>query len=143
MFRYTKVCKGLMVAFGGSALLAAASATAQPTHRVEITGSNIKRVDSEGPQPIVTIKREDIERSGKSTVNELLSSLPVISGGSFSENTSSGNSFAPGTAAVSHQAFADLCVTKHACSRNVVVDVALSVLIRSHRLTSTFAHIFL
>ena len=101
MFRYTMVCKGLMVAFGGSALLAAASATAQPTHRVEITGSNIKRVDSEGPQPIVTIKREDIERSGKSTVNELLSSLPVISGGSFSENTSSGNSFAPGTAAVS------------------------------------------
>jgi outer membrane receptor protein involved in Fe transport len=47
------------------------------------------------------LKREDIQNSGKTTVNELLQTLTVISGGSFSEATNAGNSFAPGTAAVS------------------------------------------
>jgi iron complex outermembrane recepter protein len=73
----------------------------QKVERVEITGSNIKRIDAEGPLPVVILKRDDIERSGKTTVNELLSTLTVVSGGSFSETTLAGNSFAPGTAAVS------------------------------------------
>lgn len=75
--------------------------TPQKVEKVEITGSNIKRIDSEGPLPVIVIKREDIEASGKTTVNELLSNLTVVSGGSFSEATNAGNTFAPGTASVS------------------------------------------
>jgi iron complex outermembrane recepter protein len=103
MFRKTKLCSGLMLAFGGSAMLAADLAMAQQAapQRIEITGSNIRRVDSETSQPVVTIRREDIERSGKTSLSELLQSLSVVSGGSFSENTNAGNSFAPGTASIS------------------------------------------
>jgi iron complex outermembrane recepter protein len=78
-----------------------AQQTPQKVEKVEVTGSNIKRIDAEGPLPVVILKREDIERSGKTTVNELLTTLTVISGGSFSEASNAGNTFAPGTAAVS------------------------------------------
>ncbi|NVI81460.1 TonB-dependent receptor [Janthinobacterium sp. BJB401] len=47
--------------------------------RVVVTGSNISRVDMEGPTPIEVVKRADIAKSGASTVIELLSKLPSIS----------------------------------------------------------------
>lgn len=81
--------------------IAYAQSTPQKVEKVEVTGSNIKRIDAEGPLPVVIIKREDIEASGKTTINELLATLTVVSGGSFSEATNAGNSFAPGTASVS------------------------------------------
>ena len=99
MFKHKKLSLGIALAFGGLGLLG--SAVAQQAQRVEITGSNIKRVDAETLQPVVTIRREDIERSGKTTLNEVLQSMPVVSGGSFSEATAAGNSFAPGTASIS------------------------------------------
>lgn len=92
------------IAAAVAAAIVATGAFAQDTQRVErieVTGSNIKRIDAEGPLPVVIIKREDIQNSGKTTVNELLSTLTVVSGGSFSEATGAGNTFAPGTAAVS------------------------------------------
>ncbi len=69
--------------------------------KIEVTGSNIKRVDQEGPAPVLVIKKEDIERSGSQTVSDLLRTIPVANLGNFSESTLGGNSFAPGTAAVS------------------------------------------
>ncbi len=101
MFKKTKVCSGVLVALGSAMTVASLPVQAQTTQRIEITGSNIKRVEAETLQPVVTIRREDIERSGKTSVSELLAGLPVINGGSFSENTLAGNSFAPGTASVS------------------------------------------
>ncbi|MCS6997264.1 MAG: TonB-dependent receptor [Casimicrobiaceae bacterium] len=92
------------IALAVATALAAGSALAQEAQRVErieITGTNIKRIDAEGPLPVVIIKREDIENSGKTTVNDILSTLTVVSGGSFSEATNAGNTFAPGTASVS------------------------------------------
>lgn len=98
--------KQLVVAIASTLVVASvAHAQAQPAaqkvEKIEITGSNIKRIDSEGPLPVVVLKREDIQNSGKTTVNELLSTLTVVSGGSFSEASGAGNTFAPGTAAVS------------------------------------------
>lgn len=46
--------------------------------RIEVTGSAIKRVDAEGPAPIEVITREDIRRTGATTINELIKSIPVI-----------------------------------------------------------------
>jgi len=46
--------------------------------RIEVTGSAIKRVDAEGPAPIEIISREDIRRTGATTINELIKSIPVI-----------------------------------------------------------------
>jgi iron complex outermembrane recepter protein len=97
----------LCVSAALSSLLVAAPSMAQDAkapqqlERVEVTGSNIKRLDAEGLQPVVTLRRSDIERSGKTTVADLLASIPAVNGGSFSEASLAGNSFAPGTAAVS------------------------------------------
>ncbi len=108
-FRKKPIAQGLATAFGGLAVagIVALPAQAQQAQqsqqleRVEVTGSNIRRVEAETIQPVQILTREEIERSGKSTVQELLISLPVISGGTFSEGVLAGNSFAPGTAGAS------------------------------------------
>ncbi|WP_315651625.1 TonB-dependent receptor domain-containing protein [Roseateles aquae] len=65
--------------------------------RVEVTGSNIKRVDAEPVSPVQTFRRVDIDRTGVSTVREL---LEIVSGtGSVLNDLGDGNSFAPGASA--------------------------------------------
>ena len=77
MFKRSKISQGAMVAIG---LLAASSVLAQNTsQRVEITGSNIKRIGAEGPLPVEVITRADIERKGVASVNDLLRSLSYMS----------------------------------------------------------------
>ena len=66
---------------------------------IVITGSNIPTVELEVPSPVVTIDREEIDRSGAETVGELLRRLPQNNSGSFDEKFQS--SFAPGTSGVS------------------------------------------
>ncbi|PFH12235.1 iron complex outermembrane receptor protein [Collimonas sp. PA-H2] len=65
--------------------------------RVTITGSNISRVNKEGPTAVEIIKRTDIEKSGASTVVELLSKLPSVS---VELSGNDNNSFARGAASV-------------------------------------------
>ena len=61
------------------ALLAQAQAQAQETtqrlERVEVTGSTIKRLDAETALPVQVIRKEDIRKSGATTVAELVSLL--------------------------------------------------------------------
>jgi iron complex outermembrane receptor protein len=80
MFKKTKLYSAVLVAFGGSLAVAWVPAVAQETQRVEITGSSIKRVDSETSLPITVIRREDIERSGFTTASDLIQSLPSMQG---------------------------------------------------------------
>jgi iron complex outermembrane recepter protein len=68
--------------------------------RIEVTGSNIKRVDAETSAPIQVITAEDIRRSGKQTVTELLRELPINATGGLTELSGS-NSFSAGAATVS------------------------------------------
>ncbi|XYJ09612.1 TonB-dependent receptor [Telluria sp. B2] len=88
----------------GLALLALPGAQAQeaaqrPIARVEITGSNIRRAEAETASSVITVNRADIERSGKSTVSELLQTLAVDNQGSVP--TTFGNGFAAGAAGIS------------------------------------------
>ena len=73
--------------------------TPQKVEKIEITGSNIKRVDSETASPVQVISREEIERSGAQTVSDLLQKIPSNNAGGFSESSLS--SFAAGASAVS------------------------------------------
>ncbi|MDQ3027372.1 MAG: TonB-dependent receptor, partial [Pseudomonadota bacterium] len=57
----------LSVASGG-----ALAQQAQRIEKIEVTGSNIKRVEGEGPSAIVVITREDIEKSGATNAYELM-----------------------------------------------------------------------
>src|SRR5690349_17592442 len=59
-------------AFGQAPPADATTPAAQPDIRIEVTGSNIKRVENEGALPVTTITRRDIERSGATTAMELL-----------------------------------------------------------------------
>ncbi|MDQ2948107.1 MAG: TonB-dependent receptor, partial [Acidobacteriota bacterium] len=102
--RKTKLSKGLMLACGGMLLSAGQSALAQTTstqtlERVEITGSNIRRINSETASPVQTLTRQDIEKSGRASVAELLQTLSVDNQGSVPKNFGAG--FASGASGIS------------------------------------------
>lgn len=69
--------------------------------KIEVTGSNIKRVEIEGPAPITVIGREDLDRSGASNLQEVMRQLTVSSGGQHLDTSLGGNTFAPGTSGIS------------------------------------------
>jgi len=91
-----------LIAAVGASVMAATSAyaqQAQKVERIEVTGSNIKRVDAETAEPIIVISREEIQNSGKTTINEYLQTLSVNGMGALP--TSFGNGFAAGATAIS------------------------------------------
>ncbi len=101
MFRHKQISLAVMALCAGGIAAPAVAQQQQPQQlqRVEITGSNIKRIDAETVAPVEVITREQIERSGQSTIADVLRNLPSNTGGSFGESNS--NSFAPGAAGIS------------------------------------------
>ena len=86
--RRKRLPAALAVAFGAGALAVASFASAQQAQRVEkieVTGTNIKRTDTETPSVVQVITREEIERSGATTVAELLRQLPATGGGAAND----------------------------------------------------------
>ena len=73
MFRKTKICSGLMLAFGGTLALRVSPVFAQhQLERVEITGSSIRRVDAETALPVTIIKVEELTKQGITTAEQAL-----------------------------------------------------------------------
>ncbi len=72
MVERTSINMAALLALGMTLIAAPAPGAAQDVQRVEITGSSIKRIDGETAAPITVIKREDIERSGVSSVEQLM-----------------------------------------------------------------------
>jgi iron complex outermembrane receptor protein len=103
MIKLNKVGTGLMVACGGFLLSAGQVAYAQDNtqtlERVTVTGSNIKRTDTETASPVQIITRQDIERTGKQSIQEVLRSVTADGQGSLPSSFTNG--FASGSAAVS------------------------------------------
>lgn len=75
MFRKTAVSTAVL-------LLVAlpTQAQAQDTQRVEITGSAVRRVQSEGALPVQVITRDAIEKTGATSVADLIQALPSMQG---------------------------------------------------------------
>ncbi len=69
--------------------------------KVEVTGSNIKRVDAETALPVTTMSRSEIEKSGATTAAELLDKISAFSAGGYNMSIAVGDSFTPGLSAVS------------------------------------------
>lgn len=65
--------------------------------KIEVTGSHIKRIDVEGPSPVLTIDQDDITRSGFNSVSDILRNVGASSFGSFREHS---GQVGAGTAAV-------------------------------------------
>ena len=93
------VMQAVAAAVGGALLLSSAfaqdqGASGQPTklERITVTGSNVKRIDSETVAPVQVITREQIERSGQPTIADVIRNVPANTGASYGESFS--NSFA-------------------------------------------------
>ena len=105
MFKETPAARCLRLAFvGGVAGLTIASTAAvaqevQKGERIEVTGSNIRRAQTETASPVQTITREDLARSGKSTVSEYLQTLALDNAGSVP--TTFGNGFSASGSGIS------------------------------------------
>ncbi len=64
--------------------------TSQKLETITVTGSNIRRVDIETANPIVTIDRAQIQQSGKLTLGDLLQELPSIAGAAVNPQVNNG-----------------------------------------------------
>jgi iron complex outermembrane recepter protein len=70
------------------------------TERIIVTGSNIPTAQEVGPNPVLNINRDLINKSGERTAEELIKNLPVANGGGVPvSNNATG--FTPGASAIS------------------------------------------
>lgn len=103
-FKRTVVSRAIIMAMCGTATMMIAQETlaqqsSSTLQRVEITGSNIRRTDTETASPVQVLTREDIEKTGKQSIQEVLRGVTADGQGSIP--TSFSNGFASGSAAVS------------------------------------------
>lgn len=63
---------------------------AQTLQTVVVTGSNIRRVDIETSNPVVTIDAAAIKASGKLTLGDLVQQLPAVTGGNVNPQVNNG-----------------------------------------------------
>lgn len=61
-------------------------ATTGRVEKLEITGSHIKRIDVEGPSPVLTLDNDDLVRTGYNSVSDVLRDTGVNAFGSFREH---------------------------------------------------------
>jgi iron complex outermembrane receptor protein len=109
MLKKTVLVRALTLAFGSAALTAGMAAQAQTTEnpgaggqapqRVVVTGSLISRTDTETPTPVQVLTAQDIQRSGKTSVADLLQDLAANGAGTL--GTGFSGAFANGAAGVS------------------------------------------
>ncbi|MEO8537187.1 MAG: TonB-dependent receptor, partial [Betaproteobacteria bacterium] len=94
-----KVAAALACTFGAASTLSMSAfgqavspdvpSNTRPDIRIEVTGSNIKRVEGEGSLPVTVITREEIQRSGATSPMEL---LQQISSNNSAGSTTTANS---------------------------------------------------
>ena len=59
--------------------------------RIEVTGSRIKRADIESASPVFVIQREEIERTGLTSIGDLLQDLPIAGAALNTQFNNGGN----------------------------------------------------
>ena len=92
---------------GGALLLAGAVASssafaqekATNLDRITVTGSNIPRTNTETPSPVQVVTRQEIDRTGKTSLAEYLQTITADGAGSIPKTF--GNGFAGGGAGIS------------------------------------------
>jgi iron complex outermembrane recepter protein len=101
MHKTTPIHRAALLALGAALATSAAAqeAPAAAGQRIEVTGSRIKRVDAETASPVQVINREQIERTGKQSIQEVLRGVTADGQGSIPPSFTAG--FASGSAAIS------------------------------------------
>ncbi|MCS4234589.1 TonB-dependent receptor [Stenotrophomonas rhizophila] len=92
---------GSVMLLAGALASGSAFAQEQATNldRITVTGSNIPRTNTETPSPVQVVTRQEIDRTGKTTVAEYLQTLTSDGAGSIPKTF--GNGFAGGGAGIS------------------------------------------
>lgn len=90
---------GAAPAPGNQAPQNATGATAE-TERIIVTGSNIPTAQEVGPNPVLNINRDLINKSPERSAEELIKDLPVANGGGV-PISNNGTGFTPGASAIS------------------------------------------
>jgi iron complex outermembrane receptor protein len=93
------VASGALVAAAAPAMAQTTESAAAAPQRVVVTGSLISRADTETPTPVQVLTAQDIQRSGKTSVAELLNDLAANGAGTL--GTGFSGAFANGAAGVS------------------------------------------
>lgn len=94
------VAAGAFGSLGAGAVMAQA-APGQELSRVEITGSSIRRVETEGALAVQAITREEIARSGVTSTEQLLNQLSAISSSGGTANATGAGASTYGLSAIS------------------------------------------
>ncbi len=100
-FKKTVVVRALLTAFCGAGAMASGALAQQGLERVEITGSSIRRVEAETALPIQTITRQEIERTGATSTEELMNSISSLSSAGATSNSTGAGSSTYGLATIS------------------------------------------
>jgi iron complex outermembrane receptor protein len=97
----THILTGSTLLLAGAVVSSSAFAQEQATNldRITVTGSNIPRTNTETPSPVQVVTRQEIDRTGKTTVAEYLQTLTADGSGSIPKTF--GNGFAGGGAGIS------------------------------------------
>ena len=97
----THILAGSGLLLVGAVASSSAFAQEQATNldRITVTGSNIPRTNTETPSPVQVVTRQEIDRTGKTTVAEYLQTLTADGAGSIPKTF--GNGFAGGGAGIS------------------------------------------
>jgi iron complex outermembrane receptor protein len=110
--RMTKLSIALAQVLGvglaaGVATLPAMAQQPASKEKIEVTGSNIKRIEGETALPVTVISREDIDKTGATTAAELLNTVSAIGAGGYSLAQGIGEAGRPGNTSVSLRGLGD------------------------------------
>lgn len=98
------VSKAVLIAlstFAVSSHAQTSDVAAEPVmQRVEVTGSNIKRMDTETASPVTVLRRDEIKATGANTVRQILDTLTSFDTGTLRDDGQS-SSFARGASGAS------------------------------------------
>jgi iron complex outermembrane receptor protein len=88
------------LAVGAAPFALAQNSSSEAPATVFVTGSNLKRTDKEGTQPIQTITAKEIRESGATTVTDLIRLVPAIGGDNLIDTNDGGFSRGVSTASL-------------------------------------------
>ncbi len=82
MLKVTRIGAAALMALGSGLAAPALAQDDSPSklERVEVTGSSIKRISGEGALPVTTLTQSDIQKTGATSITELIQNLPSMQG---------------------------------------------------------------
>jgi len=101
MFYKNKIAKAVRLAviagaattaFAMPSAFAADENQADQVERIAVTGSRIKRVDTEGANPVQIISRQDMVNTGINNIGDLLQEIPSVAGAGTNQSINNGGS---------------------------------------------------